>query len=236
MRPIILSLSFMLALGLCAIAQETADQKAEPATQPADTPFWEEAITDLDLSALKPAPVKLTSAPDTSRALAVLQLDGTEQSADYQFPPGQADEDVGYRIAAEGLKVDAALYGDRTYKITKIDPLFSGLTLLQTKCSHKAICDGRYGIVLSTEQPCFVFIALDERAIAIYKEHGAPPWLQEFRPTGHKLFTDDQLMAQTQSGYLILVKKALPGKIVLGPASMSNSANTMYFAFFAAAK
>ena len=111
-----------------------------------------------------------------------------------------------------------------------------GLPLLQTKMQHKAVLDGRFAVLLSAAKPCWVFVAVDERAFEIYKEHGVPAWLQEFTPTGHRLATDTG-HGRENAGYQVFVKKASAGRIALGPpCNWVASANTMYFAFFAEAK
>src|SRR5262249_42497632 len=124
--------------------------------------------------------------------------------------------------------------GDRKYRIEKLPSIFRGLTLVQTKAGHKAIVDHDYAIALSVEKPSFVFLAIDERAIDIYKQFGVPAWLQQFAPTGHKIAADDPWMKSSNAGYAVFVRKTGPGPVVLGPPCLSLS-NAMYFAFFAEA-
>ena len=81
----------------------------------------------------------------------------------------------------------------------------------------KPILDSRFAIVIYSAKPCYVLVALDERCLDTYKTHGVPGWLQEYAPTGHKLQTNDSIMAQTDASYLILARKAGPGRITLGP-------------------
>jgi hypothetical protein len=81
----------------------------------------------------------------------------------------------------------------------------------------------------------FCIVAIDERALETYKEHGVPSWLQEFAPTGHKVTTDDAIMGMANAAFQVFVKKAPAGRIVLGPPCMWVRTNAMYFAFFAEA-
>jgi hypothetical protein len=124
-------------------------------------------------------------------------------------------------------------FGDRTYKINKLDAPFAGLPLLQTRMGNKSVLDGRFSVVVAAAQPCLAFVALDERCLETFKAHGAPAWLQEFAPTGHKLTTDEPRMTEDNASYLVFVKKSAAGRITFGPPC---SSTTMYFAFFASAK
>jgi len=235
MRP--LRLGLLIACVACLPAVAWA---IEPGAEK-DVPFWLVPHADLDLRSLSPAPVVLVTGPDTRRAFSLLQT-GPDVPAAVYVPSNPLSvpfinlEDSGYRIVPEGLKEGATPYGDRKYKINKLPASLAGLTMLQTKMAHKTVLDGRYSIVVSTEKPCLVFVALDERAIDIYKQHGAPAWLQEYSPTGHKLATDDPIMAQTSSEYLVLARKSPGGRIVFGPPSLDGDWNAMYFAFFAVPK
>lgn len=224
-----------------ALLPWTAAQADERAAEKADMPFWLAPKVDLDLRSLSPAPVKLVAGPDGSRMFALLQTGDDAPSANYvpsnpNLEPFVPKEDTGYRVVAGGLKEGALPYGDRKYKIQKLDAAFSGLTLLQTKNGHKAIVDGRYSVILSAAKPCYVFVAVDERALETYKKHGTPSWLQEFAPTGHKLATDDPIMADAAASYLVFVRKTPAGRIALGPPGMDVDYNAMYFAFFAEAR
>jgi hypothetical protein len=58
-----------------------------------------------------------------------------------------------------------------------------GLTLLQTKNGHKSIVDGRYAIVVRSSEPCYCFVALDERSVRTYEKSGVPSWLEEYSLT-----------------------------------------------------
>jgi hypothetical protein len=218
---------------VCASVPFASAQEAKRETEKAAPPFWLLPKTDLDLRSLAPAPVQLVAGPDRTRPFALLQIGDQVPSADYGASNQQ--EDTGYRVVPGGLKVGAGPYGDRRIKIEKLPAGFSGLTLLQTKMGHKFVLDGRFSVVVSTAEPCLVFVALDERALETYKEHGVPAWLQEFTPTGHKLATDDFFMARDNSSYRLFVKKAPAGRIVFGPPCMGE-VMAMYFAFFATAK
>lgn len=225
MRTTILALSLFVTTPWVVAGEEKAD-----------APFWLAPKFEIGQRSLTPAEVKLVAPPDTSRNLSILRLG----SASANYVPGNPalavflpKEDTGYQIVAGGLKVEARLYGDRLFKVDKLDPPFAGLTLLQTKNGHKAILDTRYSIILSAAKPCLVFVGLDEAALETYKEYGVPGWLQEFAPTGHKLTTDNPIMNATEVGYLIFVKKVPAGRIVLGPPCMDADNNCMYFAFFA---
>jgi hypothetical protein len=218
-------------LAFCLVAALPSGAAAQ---QAAATPFWLLPKVELDLRVLTPATVQLVAAPDPAREYALLTI------GDYDVKGWlnsmRAANDTGYRVVPGGLKVGALPYADRTYKLEQVPEAFAGLPLLQTKMQHKAILDGRFGILLSTAKPCWVFLAVDERAFEIYKEHGVPAWLQEFAPTGHRLTSDDSVMAEANAGYQVFVKKVPAGRIALGPPCSWVRTNTMYFAFFATAK
>jgi hypothetical protein len=231
-------LAFCFVWALLPWTAAHADERAAPK---ADTPFWLAPKVDFDLRSLSPAPVTLVAGPDGSRGFALLQTGAEAPSANFvpsnpQSQPFVSAEDTGYRVVAGGLKEGALPYGDRKYKVQKLDAAFSGLALLQTKMGHKAVVDGRYAIVLSAAKPSYVLVAVDERALETYKKHGVPAWLQEFAPTGHKLATDDPVMADAGVGYLVFVRKAPAGRIALGPPCLDIDTNAMYFVFFAEAK
>jgi hypothetical protein len=139
----------------------------------------------------------------------------------------------GYTLLQAGLDAGVMPYTDRTYKIRELQDELSGLTLLQTKMADKGFVDGRFSIVLSTEKPCYVFVAIDERAIAQYRNPGIPAWLREFSVTDHRIATDEPIMKQQGAQYHVFVKKTLPGRIALGPPCCIP--RCMYFAFFAEA-
>jgi hypothetical protein len=210
---------------------------APPANQ--EVPFWLMPNAEINLQSLTPAPIVLLAAPDARRGYALLQTGPDAPVINFvpsnpallPFVPAQ---DSGYQVVAKGLKVGATPYGDRKYKIEKLPEVFSGLTLVQTRAGSKAVLDGRYAIVLSGEKPSLAFLAVDERALDTYKQHGAPAWLQEFAPTGHKLATDDPIMKEAGAQYAIFVRKTASGRIVLGPPCLDIATNAMYFAFFAA--
>jgi hypothetical protein len=232
-------LRFGLVLA-CVACLPAVARAVEPAAEK-DLPFWLVPHADLDLRSLTPVQVALVTGPDTRRAFSLLQT-GPDIPAAIYVPsnplsvPFFNPNDSGYQVVSKGLNDGASPYGDRKYKITKLPTALAGLTLLQTKMGHKTILDGRYSIVVSTPKPCLVFVAVDERAIDTYKQHGAPAWLQEYSPVGHKIATDDPIMAQTSSEYLVFARKSPGGRIVLGPPSLDGDWNAMYFAFFAALK
>ena len=132
----------------------------------------------------------------------------------------------------KGLNVGAVVFGDRKYKIEKLPPAFVGLTLLQTKMGHKGIADANYAVVVSAAKPCLVFLAIDQRVVATYTQHGTPGWLLEYAPTGEHIKTDDLIMSQANVEYDVFVRQSAGGRIVLGPPAMDISLNSMYFAFF----
>ena len=202
-----------------------------------DIPFWQLPSVELELRKLSPAPVVLVAAPDMRRGLVLLQTGDDIPPINFvpsnpELLPFLPPQDSGYQVVPKGLKIGAAPFGDRKYLLDKLPPEFAGLTLLQTKMGHKAVLDGRYAIVVSSAKPCLIFIAMDERALETYKQHGAPAWLQEYSPTGHKIKSDEPIMAQTGSEYLVFVRKSPGGRIVLGPPAMDIQFNSMYFAFF----
>lgn len=203
--------------------------------------FWRAPKVHLEKGSLAPASVRLIAGPDTSRGLALLQVGNEIPLTNYvpgnqRLRPFVATEDTGYQVIAGGLKVGAVPFGDRKYTIPTLDPMFSGLTLLKTKMWHKSNVDGRYSMILSAAEPCYVFVALDERALVTYQKYGTPSWMQEYRPTGHKLMTDEPLKVDSGTGYVVFVRQAAAGRIVLGPPGMDADQNSMYFAFFAAIK
>jgi hypothetical protein len=226
---------FVLCISICMTSA------VDVLAQGKDTPFWLTPKADLDSDSLSPAAVKLVKGPESFRKFAVLQTGENAPSSNYvpSNPELQSlipNEDTGYHLVDSGLKEGAQPYGDRKYKFKKLDAPFTGLTLLQTKMGHKGILDGRYSIILSAAKPCCVFVAIDERALDTYKKHGTPAWLEEYRPTGHKLATDEPVMNQAGASYLVFVKKVAAGRTVLGPPCMDVSYNAMYFAFFAQAQ
>ncbi|HEY2415575.1 MAG TPA: hypothetical protein VGI40_25255 [Pirellulaceae bacterium] len=204
-------------------------------------PFWELPKSTVGLNSLTPAEVKLVAAPDTQRGMILLQTGEEVPVAD--FVPTRADlkvlvpeMDGGYAIVQNGLANGITPFGDRKYKLSKVPKAFEGLTLLQTKMGHKAIVDATYAITVSTPKPCLVFLALDDRVIDIYKQHGTPGWLSEYEPTGETIKTDEPVMAETDAAYQVFVRKSGGGRIVLGPPGMDIRFNSMYFAFFGEAK
>jgi len=203
-----------------------------------DAPFWELPKANINLQSLAPAEVKFLSGPDLQRGLIVLQTgEGTPPPIDFvpsneEIKPFLPAKDSGYKIVPSGLKVGAVTFGDRNYKIEKLPPAFSGLTLLQTKAGHKGIADANYAITVTAAKPCLVFLALDQRVIDTYTQHGIPGWLQEYAPTGEQIKTDDPIMAQIDAQFLVFVRKSAGGRIVFGPPAMDIATNSMYFAFF----
>lgn len=202
------------------------------------TPFWLTPKVKLDITSLSPAKIKLVKGPESVRKFALLQTGEYTPSSNYipSDPNWISSEDTGYHVVEGGLKLGARPYGDRKYKLNKLEAPLKGLTLLQTKMGHKTILDGRYSIVLSTTKPCYIFVVIDERALKTYKEHGTPAWLEEYKPTSYKLTTDESVMNYVGASYLVFVKQVAEGRIVLGPPCMDGPSNSMYFAFFAQAQ
>ncbi len=193
---------------------------------------------ELDLRPLRPADVTLLAAPDTSRRLLLLRGDDLVPSGDVLpdrpgVSPSATQGDAGYRVVPAGLKPGARPYSDREYAIRDLPEGLSGLSLLQTRMGHKGVVDGRFSVVVSAARPCYVFVAIDERALRTYKRHGTPSWLEEFAPTGHRIKTDEPVMSRGDGAYRVFVRKAPAGRIALGPPGMDETANAMYFAFFA---
>jgi len=231
-----LALCLALAAPFPAVAEEPERASPDPGAA-----FWLAPKTDLDLSGLTPVAVKLLAAPDGARKFALLKIGDVDPSED--FVPGRpdlvpyiADEDTKYRVEPEGLKVGVRTFGDRKYKLKDLPQSLAGLTLLQTKMGHKSVVDGRFSVVVSVAKPCYVFLALDERALETYNTYGAPSWLQEYAPTGLKLATDEPVMNQAGASFLVFVRKVPRGRVAFGPPSMDEDSNAMYFAFFGAAK
>lgn len=172
---------------------------------------WLAPKMNLDLHSLAPAQVNLV----------------------FASVPAVTNDNSGYLLVPGGLKEGASPYIDRPYKLRVLPAGLAGFPLLRTKCDHKLVVDGRFAIVLATAKPCYVFVALDERAFKTYALYGAPSWLREFADTGHRLTTDEPDMTATGDGYRVLVRRASAGRISLGPPCLLG---TMYFAFFAEAK
>jgi hypothetical protein len=217
-------------LGCCILAALPSWCAAQ---EPAVTPFWLRPKSELDLRALAPADIKLVATPERSREFALLKVGNFDPRRD--FTRRLDKDDVGIRVVAGGLKMGESVYANRLEanetleRIEQLPEAFEGLTLLQTNWWHCSVLDGRYAIVLATAKPCFVFVAIDENALDTYKQHGAPSWLQEFAPSGHRLATEE-------INFKVFVKQAPAGRIVLGPSSANNAIDWMYFAFFAETK
>jgi hypothetical protein len=202
-----------------------------------EAPFWLAPRVDLDPRTLLPASIELVAGPRQN----VWYQQTNNELLDPSAAPGRggnigpfiSSADQGYGIVPRGLQVGARPYGDRTYVLSTVDPVLSGLTLLRTRMAHKAVNDDRFTIVVSAKEPCLVFVALDQRSLSTYQQAGSPAWLQGFAPTGHRLVTNDPISAQANSGYLVFVKKTAAGQIYFGPACMDPRVNSMYFAFFA---
>jgi hypothetical protein len=225
---------------ICVALTSLPAQEAKPVADN-DVPFWELPKANIDLKSLAPADVKLIAGPNMQRGMIVLQTGGEAPAVDFvpTNPELQAflpAKDSGYQVISKGLNVGAVPFGDRKYKIEKLPKAFEGLTLLQTKMGHKGIVDATYSIVVSAARPCLVFLAIDQRVMDVYTQHGTPGWLQEYSPTGETIKTDDLIMAQSEAAYLVFVRQSAGGRIVLGPPAMDISLNSMYFAFFGESK
>src|SRR5207302_5524945 len=115
---------------------------------------------------------------DSSRPLALLQIGDLDPRnfvvGNPKSMPFLTKDDAGYGVVPGGLKVGALPYGDRKYRVQELPEALAGLTLLRTRMGHKAVLDGRFAIVLAATKPCYVLVAVDERALEIYKQHGVP--------------------------------------------------------------
>jgi len=221
---------------ICVALINMSARGVEPGAEK-DVPFWQLPKANIDLWSLSPADVTLIAGPNMQRGMIVLQTGAEAPPVDFvpTNPELQAflpAKDSGYQVIAKGLNVGAVPFGDRKYKIEKLPPAFAGLSLLQTKMGHKGIVDATYAIVVSAAKPCLVFVALDQRVLDTYSQHGTPSWLQEYAPTGEQIKTDDLIMAQTGAQYLVFVRRSAGSRIVLGPPAMDISLNSMYFVFF----
>jgi hypothetical protein len=199
------------------------------------------AFTQADKIKVDPKPVKvdLYAIPEDVQDFAVLKMNGEDGKNYVATNPtlvGFQGGDVGYRLINDGLKVGALPYGDRKYSIQTLPNELTGLPMLNTKMAHKGIADARFAIGLSCDKPCYVFVALDERAIETFKKIGAPAWLQEYSPTDWRIETDDPVMSDNKAGYIVFGRKVPAGRILLGAPAMDTNLNAMYFAFFAEAK
>ncbi len=215
----------------------SAAATTEPLVGKAESPFWLAAKISPDLA---PVPVKLVSAPDSAKAaFALIQVGpvdprtfiGANRPAIAPFVPAA---DTGYEVVPGGLKVGARVYGDRTYAIKTLPDALAGLPLLRTRNQDKAIVDGRFAIVVTTPRPCYVLVAIDEQALTLYKQSGAPGWLQEFAPTQYTVQTDN--FNGVPETFPVFARKAAAGRIALGPPCSDVELNSMYFAFFSEAK
>jgi hypothetical protein len=201
---------------------------------------WSPQKSQLNLSGLRPARLELLAAPNLSLSLATFKQDEWTAPVDF-VPTGEAGKtyvvsgDVASRVAEDGLRSGALPYTDRKYKIADLPEEFQGLTLVQTRMGHKCIVDSRYSIVLSAPQPCYLFVAVDERAVEVYKESGAPCWIEEYSDTGLTIATDDPGMQQDEKRFTVFVREAPKGTIALGP-SAAIVKTSMYFAFAAVAE
>jgi hypothetical protein len=235
------SISGLVAVfSLASVALVVSAQGIEPQAA-ADGPFWERPVTTIDWRSLSGADVKLVAGPDMRRGMILLQTGDNVPVAD--FVPTRADlaglvpeKDAGYAIIPKGLVIGATPFGDRKYKLSKLPKGCEELTLLQTKMGHKAVIDATYSITVLAAKPCLVFLALDQRVIDTYKQHGTPSWLLEYEPTGETMKSDEPVMTEADAAYLLFVRKSAGGRIVLGPPSMDIQFNSMYFAFFGEAK
>ncbi len=226
---------FALAISSFAVGQE--QERANPDSGGS---FWLAPKADVDVSKLSPVTVKLLAAPDGSRKFALLKTASYDPSENYipsrpDLVRFAADEDTRYRVEPEGLKPGARTFGDRKYTLRDVPKALLGLPLLQTKMGQKSVVDGRFSVVVSVHKPCYVFLALDERALETYKTHGTPSWLEEYAPTDLKLTTDEPVMTRSGASFLVFVRTVPAGRVAFGPPSMDEDSNAMYFAFFAAA-
>ncbi len=201
--------------------------------------FWTAARTTHNLTNLAPSKVRLVATPATNVTnFATFRHEGNVAPVDYVPPssltrPYVTSAKEEFELIEAGLKEGVSPYTDRKYRITELPEALRGLTLLRTKMGHKAIVDARYAIVLSSHKPCLVFVAVDERAIDIYKKIGAPSWLEEFSPTGLRIRTDDPIMARAGKAYAVFVRKVAEGRIAFGPYATPPAQTAMYFAFLA---
>jgi hypothetical protein len=93
-------------------------------------------------------------------------------------------------------------------------------------------CGSVVGRVLRSPEPCYCFVALDERSIRTYQRSGMPSWLEEFSLTAYRIYTDDSNMRSAKRGYAVLVRPVPGGRFALGPNAGDPRLNSMYFAFF----
>jgi thiol-disulfide isomerase/thioredoxin len=214
-----------------AVASHTADQAGEVG-------FWKKPKAHGIPNNLSPAEVKLLAGPDVTQGFKTFSVRGQAGPVDYgatnprHMPYIKKDEPT-YQILENGLRKGAKPFSDRNYKIRTMPDRLTGLTLLQTKMGHKGIVDERFSIRLSVPKPVYLFLAIDERALETYRQFDIPAWMQKYVPTGEKIFTDDSIMKQSNSGYRVFVKPYPGGTMTLGPAAMNPSRTTMYFAFMA---
>ena len=202
-------------------------------------PFWEAPTSQLDLSRLIPATVELIESPDVSRPMATFLVNGRSTPTNFvptsqEIRPYIPEETQPWAVLEKGLRVGAVPYGDRKYTVVELPEEFEGLTLLRTGMGQKAIVDARYFGRLKLPELTYVFLAIDERIIEIYKEQCRPLWLDGFAPTGQTLRTDEPVMKRQDKVYLVFVKEVPAGTFTLGPACTHPGDSSMYFAFFGA--
>ena len=236
----VMCLRFLQVLMLGVTLPLLAAQVASAAETKSVQRVWSPQKSQIDLSGLRPAQLKLLAAPNPSLSLATFRQDKLTTPVEFvpSGEPGKAyvvSGDVASRVAQDGLRLGALPYTDRKYKITDLPEAFKGLTLVQTRMGHKCIVDARYSIVLSAPQPCYLFVAVDERAIELYRKSGTPCWLEEFLDTGLTITTDDPVMQKNKKRFLVFVREAPKGTVSLGP-SAGIVETSMYFAFAAATK
>ena len=143
------------------------------------------------------------------------------------------ETDIHYKILPKGLEEGVTPYTDRKYKLDRVPDILAGLTLLQTSMGHKGIDDDRFSIVLSTNIPCTVFLAVDERMLLTWESAGAmPEWVNNYRSTNYLIYTDEPIMGSGNYGYAIFSKEITEGEFIFGPPHGDPNVNAMYFAFF----
>jgi hypothetical protein len=160
-----------------------AAQAASAAETKSAQRVWSPQKSQLKLSGLRPAQLELLAAPKVSSTLATSTQGKRTMPVDF-VPSGEPGKSyvvsgaAASSVAQDGVRLGALPYTDRKYKITDFPEEFRSLTLVRMRMGHKCIVDARYSIVLSARQPCYLFVAVDERAIELYKQSGAPVGLK----------------------------------------------------------
>ena len=185
-------------------------------------PFWENHKININWEKLRAAQLELVKQPGLSpKTGSIGPSNGAAPGVNapkggVSASPLEAPE-LEYQFLHEGMTEGALPYSDRTYKLLTVPDRLAGLSLLKTKMEHKGVVDERITVTLTAQEPTVLFLGIDERVLRAYRDVGPPAWLEEFRPVGLRLVTDDKTMQEMDAGYTIFAKEYAAGRIELGP-------------------